>query len=195
MDSTHKTIWRLQKNVRVICLGLSFVSLNIVHCLLDFLKDKAGRSFSNTWSYSETKRKACPWLAVVQALCYLCVCESLTRRECFSRMCPGTWLVLFFWSPHCADTLAFPCGSFPTSRVSGGGRASPALLGMNVLSDRILHQLTITALTAVGMKEGKKKLEMSQNPELPCPFLYECPKMRHTRCQWTTEQKKYLDMQ
>lgn len=38
MDWAHKTIWRLHKNVMIIGLGLSFKSLNVVHCSLDFFK-------------------------------------------------------------------------------------------------------------------------------------------------------------
>lgn len=135
MDSTHETICRLQKNVRLIGLALSFMSSNFAHCLLDFLKGKAGRSFSHTWSYIETKRKVCLCLAVVQALCYLCVCESLTRRECFRPMCPAPGS-FYFLVTALHRYFSFSIWLFsPHPRVSGGGRASPALLGMNVMSD------------------------------------------------------------
>lgn len=64
---------------------------------------------------------------------------------------------------------------FPTSQSQPSGRASPALLGINVLSDWILPLLTVTAWTAVGL-ESQPGNESKSTPA-SLPFLY-------MQCDW-----------
>lgn len=98
-------------------------------------------------------------------VCVTCVMMTHSLGGCICTIC--VCLVSFIpllW----AAALAFPCDSFPTSQSWLSGTVSPALLGINVMSDCVLLLLRITALTAVGLETT---LEVSQNPrQLHCHF-------------------------
>lgn len=178
MDCAHKTIWRLHKNVMTIALGLSFMSWNVVRCSLDFFERQSKEVIQQHMVIERDLEEAAP-VSGSSPDFVLPVCWWIIDLEGVLQLHVSGHLAHFvFLLNKLHRCFSFSVWLFPHN-LEWDVKASPALLGLNVMSDWILHRLTITALTAVGMRERKnekkKTLEMSQNPELSCPFLYKCP--------------------
>lgn len=145
-------------------VGLSFKSSDVDHCSLDFFVIEMAKleSYSSTLLNSVMFWRVHVWQW--SRLCVTCVLANhCLSRVCFYCMCLCAWFFFFFsfffCSPHWTDAFSFSMRLFPTSQSEPDGRASPALLGINVMSDWILHLLTITALSAVGVKKTWKRVK------------------------------------
>lgn len=176
---------------RKICLQLELVSVSYPQMLTIF--HSTSLSFKwQSWKvihqlfWIQWSSEECMCLAAIQTLCYLCFGESLSKQGVFLLyvFVRLVHFYFFFCSPHWTDAFSFSMWLFPTSQSEPDGRASPALLGINVMSDWILRLLTITALAAVGVKKPGNE---SKPTPAPLPFLYMLdmgsPKMRDMQCQ------------